>query len=131
MKLVRGPTRPALTYDGSISASSLRWIPRARATGRIAVSQPAMSNANWAGVIVAALRGLVPLPAMIDSVMPAADIRLLLLVPLQRPENNEPPIHGNADEDPHEAFETRLISVIGLGPLTSVIRGPRANWVPT
>src|ERR1700732_4594063 len=40
------------------------------------------------------------------SAVNSARIGLLLFVPLQRPENNEQAIRGNADEDAHEAFET-------------------------
>ena len=53
-------------------------------------------------------------PALIEKVasrlayssFQRARIGLLPFVPLQRPENNEQAIRGNADEDAHEAFET-------------------------
>ena len=46
-----------------------------------------------------------------------ARIELPLLVPLQRPENNEHAIRGNADEDAHEAFETGRNIGYGAWPL--------------
>ena len=60
-----------------------------------------------------------------------ARIGLLLFVPLQRPENNEQAIRGNADEDAHEAFETGRNIGYRAWPLSNVTKRPRTNWVPT
>ena len=55
----------------------------------------------------------------------AADIGLLLFVPLQRPENYEPAIRGNADEDAHETFETGRDICYSARPLNQ--RGQKAE----